>query len=69
MHGGPDKAGYAYATEDYAWCADLLGRDLGAGTFGENLTTEGIDLSACVESPDAPSDQASFKWAVQDSNL
>ena len=48
VHGGPDKAVYAYATEDYTWWADVLGRDLGAGTFGENLTTEGIDLSACV---------------------
>jgi MOSC domain-containing protein YiiM len=48
VHGGPDKAVYAYATEDYTWWADVLGRDVGAGTFGENLTTEGIDLSACV---------------------
>jgi MOSC domain-containing protein YiiM len=48
VHGGPDKAVYAYATEDYIWWAAVLGRSLGAGTFGENLTTEGIDLSACV---------------------
>jgi MOSC domain-containing protein YiiM len=48
VHGGPDKAVYAYATEDYIWWADVLGRNLDAGTFGENLTTEGIDLSACV---------------------
>src|ERR1700678_4491623 len=48
VHGGPDKAVYAYSSEDYLWWADVLGRDLGAGTFGENLTTEGIDLSACV---------------------
>jgi MOSC domain-containing protein YiiM len=48
VHGGPDKAVYAYSSEDYTWWADVLGRDLGAGTFGENLTTEGIDLSACV---------------------
>jgi MOSC domain-containing protein YiiM len=48
VHGGPDKAVYAYSTEDYTWWADVLGRDLGAGTFGENLTTEGIDLSGCV---------------------
>jgi MOSC domain-containing protein YiiM len=48
VHGGPDKAVYAYSTEDYTWWADVLGRDLGAGTFGENLTTEGLDLSACV---------------------
>jgi len=48
VHGGPDKAVYAYATEDYAWWAVVLGRNLGAGTFGENLTTEGIDLTASV---------------------
>ena len=44
VHGGPDKAVYAYASEDYAWWADQ-GDDVGPGTFGENLTTEGIDLS------------------------
>jgi MOSC domain-containing protein YiiM len=48
VHGGPDKAVYAYASEDYTWWADVLGRDLGAATFGENLTTEGIDLAASV---------------------
>ena len=48
VHGGPDKAVYAYATEDYTWWAGVLGHDLSAGTFGENLTTEGIDLAACV---------------------
>lgn len=48
VHGGPDKAVYAYAAEDYAWWAGALGQALGAGTFGENLTTEGIDLRTCV---------------------
>ena len=48
VHGGQDKAIYAYATEDYTWWAAVLGRNLGAGTFGENLTTQGIDLTACV---------------------
>ncbi|MGN6608800.1 MAG: MOSC domain-containing protein [Jatrophihabitans sp.] len=48
VHGGPDKAVYAYASEDTArWQAEL-GRDLGAAPFGENLTTAGIDLSAAV---------------------
>jgi len=47
VHGGPDKAVYAYATEDYAWWADQ-GDDVGPGTFGENLTTEGLDLSNAV---------------------
>ena len=45
VHGGHDKAVYAYAREDYAWWEAELGRDLKPGTFGENLTTEGISLS------------------------
>ena len=48
VHGGEDKAVYAYSSEDYAWWADSLGREVLAATFGENLTTKGIDLSACV---------------------
>jgi MOSC domain-containing protein YiiM len=44
-HGGPDKAVYAYAREDYAWWERLLDRTLDPGMFGENLTTEGIDLT------------------------
>jgi MOSC domain-containing protein YiiM len=48
VHGGPDKAVYAYAVEDYTWWEAELGGDLDAGTFGENLTTEGINLTECV---------------------
>jgi MOSC domain-containing protein YiiM len=44
-HGGPDKAVYAYAREDYAWWERQLDRTLDPGMFGENLTTEGIDLT------------------------
>ena len=40
-HGGVDKAIYAYAIEDTRW----WDRGFGRGTFGENLTTEGIDLT------------------------
>jgi MOSC domain-containing protein YiiM len=47
VHGGVDKAVYAYAVEDYAWWAEQ-GEDVGPGTFGENLTTEGVDLSGAV---------------------
>ena len=46
VHGGRDKAVYAYASEDTAWWAQRLGRDLGAAPFGENLTTRGVDVSA-----------------------
>jgi MOSC domain-containing protein YiiM len=45
IHGGPDKAVYAYALEDYEWWAGYLGRTLPPGTFGENLTTVGIDVT------------------------
>ena len=43
-HGGLDKAVYTYAAEDYEWWSEELGEDLEPGRFGENLTTEGIDL-------------------------
>ena len=45
VHGGPDKAVYAYAAEDTRWWAEQLGRELGPGAFGENFTTEGVDLT------------------------
>src|SRR5437762_7295145 len=45
VHGGPDKSVYAYAAADYDWWASQLGEALGPGTFGENLTIDGIDLA------------------------
>ena len=45
VHGGPDKAIYAYAAEDTTWWSQLLGADLGDAPFGENLTTRGVDVS------------------------
>jgi len=48
VHGGPDKAIYAYAAEDARWWAGSLGRDLVPGAFGENLTTQGIDVTGAV---------------------
>jgi len=49
VHGGPDKAVYAYASEDTAYWAERLERDdLGPGVFGENLTTAGVDVSGAV---------------------
>jgi MOSC domain-containing protein YiiM len=48
VHGGSDKAVYAYAAEDYAWWTRKLGTEIPYATFGENLTTEGIDLATCV---------------------
>jgi MOSC domain-containing protein YiiM len=46
VHGGYYKAVYAYASEDYAWWGRELGREMPPGTFGENLTLEGLDLNA-----------------------
>jgi MOSC domain-containing protein YiiM len=43
VHGGIDKAVYAYPSEHYAyWREQLPGVELPWGAFGENLTTEGL---------------------------
>jgi MOSC domain-containing protein YiiM len=47
-HGGDDQAVYAYAREDYDWWQRELGRDLPGGLFGENLTTENVDVNGAV---------------------
>jgi MOSC domain-containing protein YiiM len=47
-HGGPHKAVYAYATEDIAFWQEHLGRTLGPGAMGENLTTVGIDVNEAL---------------------
>ncbi|MDP9384118.1 MAG: MOSC domain-containing protein [Actinomycetota bacterium] len=48
VHGGPDKAVYAYACEDTRWWAGELGRDLVPGAFGENLTLEGVEVTRAL---------------------
>ena len=48
VHGGYDKAVYAYAVEDTRWWEWELGRDIGSGGFGENLTVEGLHLVDAV---------------------
>jgi len=48
VHGGPDKAVYAYASEDYDYWREHEGLDVEPALFGENLTVEGIDLSAAL---------------------
>src|SRR3954447_26529626 len=45
VHGGPEKAVYAYAREDSDWWAGELGREIPDGMFGENLTLAGIDVT------------------------
>ncbi len=47
-HGGPDKAVYAYASEDAAWWSEELGREIAPGLFGENLTTAGLDVNGAI---------------------
>ncbi len=43
VHGGPDKAVYLYPSEFYErWARERPELTFGAGTFGENLTTEGL---------------------------
>jgi MOSC domain-containing protein YiiM len=48
VHGGPNKAVYAYAIEETRLWSEELGRELGPGAWGENLTTEGVDVSGAV---------------------
>ena len=48
VHGGPDRAAYAYASEDLVWWEGELGRDVPPGSMGENLTTTGLDVSGAL---------------------
>jgi MOSC domain-containing protein YiiM len=45
-HGGPDQAVYLYGAPDYAWWAAAVGAELEPGTFGENLTIDGLESAA-----------------------
>ncbi|MFF8030477.1 MULTISPECIES: MOSC domain-containing protein [unclassified Streptomyces] len=47
-HGGDEQAVYAMAREDLDEWERTLGRPLANGSFGENLTTEGIDVSGAL---------------------
>lgn len=48
FHGGNQKAVYAYAREDISWWEAELGRELGPGFFGENLTLSGVDVNGAL---------------------
>jgi MOSC domain-containing protein YiiM len=50
VHGGRDKAVYAYPSEHYPfWKKELPGVDLPWGAFGENFTTEGLlESNVCL---------------------
>lgn len=48
VHGGVDKAVYAYAWEDHEWWQRTEGITVTPGLFGENLTLCGVDLRQAV---------------------
>lgn len=48
VHGDEFMRVYAYSSEDYRWWEGELGSALRPGLFGEQLTTEGIDLNASL---------------------
>lgn len=47
-HGGDVQAVYAFQREDLDRWQEIKGRDFPNGAFGENLTTEGIDVNAAL---------------------
>jgi MOSC domain-containing protein YiiM len=47
-HGGTEQAVYVYAREDLDWWGARVGRELRGGMFGENVTTEGLDVTGAV---------------------
>jgi MOSC domain-containing protein YiiM len=47
-HGRSWQAVYAYADEDLDWWREHLQRDLEPGSFGENLTTSGLDVTGAL---------------------
>ncbi|MGX9672662.1 MOSC domain-containing protein [Mycobacterium sp. HM-7] len=48
FHGGDDQAVYAYAREDLDDWQVRLDRELANGSFGENLTTAGLEVNDAV---------------------
>jgi MOSC domain-containing protein YiiM len=48
VHGDEFMRVYAYSVEDYRWWEAELGSPLRPGLFGEQLTTEGLDLEAAL---------------------
>jgi MOSC domain-containing protein YiiM len=48
VHGGPDKAVYAYAEEDYRYWTEMEGVLTQPGLFGENLTLRGVELRSAL---------------------
>jgi MOSC domain-containing protein YiiM len=44
-HGGRDAAVYVYAAEDAAYFAGVLEREVPPGLFGDNVRTQGLDVT------------------------
>ena len=57
VHGGSDQAVYAYAREDLDMWEREMERTLPSGVFGENLTTEDLDVTGT---------RIGDRWAVGD---
>ncbi len=55
VHGGPNKSVYAYDLDETRAWEEELGREIGPGGFGENLTLEGVDVSGA---------RAGERWAI-----
>src|SRR5512143_1762254 len=81
VHGGPDKAVYAYPSEHYpAWQAELGLPEMPYGAFGENLTVAGLlegevcigdiywagDVQLQVSQPRGPCWKLARRWGVKD---
>ena len=47
-HGGADAAVYVYAAEDAAYFGDRLARDIPPGMFGDNVRTEGLEVTGAL---------------------
>lgn len=59
-HGGRDQAVYAYAAEDREWWSGELGRHLAPGSFGQNIDTDGLEVTGAV---------IGERWSVGDDGL
>lgn len=46
VHGGPDKAVYAYPADNWPWWREAAAFEAGPASFGENLTLSGCDETA-----------------------
>ncbi len=80
VHGGPDKAVYAYPAEHFSAWQEELRLEMHFGGFGENLTVEGLfegevcigdvyqagDVLLQVTQPRGPCWKLARRWGVKD---